>query len=281
MKARRRSVLSPSECLDKARLEDVVQWRSRYTVARMLAREDFAKRTKEGRPVGMHELLYPLLQAYDSVAVKSDLELGGTDQTFNLLVGRDIQEAYGQPPQDIHTMPLLEGLDGVQKMSKSLDNYIGIDEPPDVIYRKAMAVPDNLILRYLQLTTDATPAEIANEARALREGENPRDVKARLAERLVHQFHPDASPDAYRHEGGAFRSAEPEEVSLVAGERTIAQLFVDAGLASSKSEARRLAGQHGLTIDDQPVSSAEEKVTPQDGWVLRRGSHRVVRVKLR
>ena len=270
-----------SEWFDRMRLEDVVQLTSRYTVARMLARDDFAKRTKEGRPVGMHELLYPLLQAYDSVAVKSDLELGGTDQTFNLLVGRDIQEAYGQPPQDIETMPLLEGLDGVQKMSKSLDNYIGIDEPPEVMYRKAMAIPDNRILRYLQLTTDATPAEIANEARVLREGENPRDVKARLAERLVHQFHPDASPDTYRHEGGAFRSAEPEEVSLVAGERTIAQLFVDAGLASSKSEARRLAGQHGLTINDQPVGSAEEKVTPQDGWVLRRGSHRVVRLKLR
>jgi tyrosyl-tRNA synthetase len=270
-----------SEWFDPMRLQDVVQLTSRYTVARMLARDDFAKRTKEGRPVGMHELLYPLLQAYDSVAVKSDLELGGTDQTFNLLVGRDIQEAYGQPPQDIQTMPLLEGLDGVQKMSKSLDNYIGIDEPPEVMYRKAMAIPDNLIVRYLQLTTDATPAEIADEARALRDGENPRDVKQRLAERLVQQFHPGASPDAYRHEGGAFRSAGPEEVSLVAGERTIAQLFVDVGLASSKSEARRLAGQHGLTINDQPVSSAEEKVIPQDGWVLRRGSHRVVRLKLR
>jgi tyrosyl-tRNA synthetase len=270
-----------SEWFDKMRLEDVVQLTSRYTVARMLARDDFAKRTKEGRPVGMHELLYPLLQAYDSVAVKSDLELGGTDQTFNLLVGRDIQEAYGQPPQDIQTMPLLEGLDGVQKMSKSLDNYIGIDESPAVMYRKAMAVPDNLILRYLQLTTDATPAEIANEARVLREGGNPRDVKARLAERLVHQFHPNASPDAYRDEGGAFRGAEPEELSLIAGERTIAQLFVDAGLASSKGEARRLAGQHGITINGQPVASAEEKVTPQDGWVLRRGAHRVVRLKLR
>src|SRR5256885_8495410 len=165
-----------SEWFDKMHLEDVVQLMSRYTVARMLAREDFAKRTREGRPVGMHELLYPLLQAYDSVAVKSDLELGGTDQTFNLLVGRDIQEAYAQPPQDIQTMPLLEGLDGVQKMSKSLDNYIGIDEPPDVMYRKAMAVPDNLILRYLQLTTDATPAEIAEDARALREGPNPKAV---------------------------------------------------------------------------------------------------------
>jgi tyrosyl-tRNA synthetase len=270
-----------SEWFDRMRLEDVVQLTSRYTVARMLARDDFAKRTKEGRPVGMHELLYPLLQAYDSVAVRSDLELGGTDQTFNLLVGRDIQEAYGQPPQDIQTMPLLEGLDGVQKMSKSLDNYIGIDEPPEVMYRKAMAVPDNLILRYLQLTTDATPAEIADEARALRDGENPRNVKQRLAERLVHQFHPDASPDAYRHEGGAFRSTEPEEVSVVPGERTIAQLFVDAGLASSKSEARRLAGQRGISINNQPVSSTEDKVTPEDGWVLRRGSHRVVRLKLR
>src|SRR5438309_7097494 len=190
-----------SEWFDPMRLEDVVQLTSRYTVARMLARQDFAKRTKEGRPVGMHELLYPLLQAYDSVAIKSDLELGGTDQTFNLLVGRDIQEAYGQPPQDIQTMPLLEGLDGVQKMSKSLDNYIGIDEPPAVIYRKAMSVPDQLIARYLQLVTDATPDEIGEEARALRDGENPRDVKQRLAERLVHQFHPDASPDAYRHAG--------------------------------------------------------------------------------
>src|SRR2546423_5650253 len=187
---------------DRLPHEDVVQLVSRYTVARMLARDDFAKRTREGRPVGMHELLYPLLQAYDSVAVKSDLELGGTDQTFNLLVGRDIQEAYGQPPQDIQTMPLLEGLDGVQKMSKSLDNYIGIDEPPDVMYRKAMAVPDNLILRYLQLTTDAAPAEIAEEERALRDGENPRDVKQRLAERLVHQFHPVASPDDHRGKGG-------------------------------------------------------------------------------
>ncbi|TMF51390.1 MAG: tyrosine--tRNA ligase, partial [Chloroflexi bacterium] len=157
-----------SEWFDKMHLENVVQLMSRYTVARMLAREDFAKRTKEGRPVGMHELLYPLLQAYDSVAVKSDLELGGTDQTFNLLVGRDIQEAYAQPPQDIQTMPLLEGLDGVQKMSKSLENYIGIDEPPDVMYRKVMSVPDQLITRYFQLTTDISPEELAAENRALK-----------------------------------------------------------------------------------------------------------------
>src|SRR5438876_11554163 len=254
-----------SEWFDPMRLEDVVQLMSRYTVARMLARDDFAKRTKEGRPVGMHELLYPLLQAYDSVAVKSDLELGGTDQPFNLLVGRDIQEAYGEPPQDIQTMPLLEGLDGVQKMSKSLDNYIGIAEPPSVMYRKAMSVPDHLIVRYLQLVTDADQEELAAEERALREGENPRGVKQRLAERIVRQFHPDAQPGDYREESGGFKSTGPTTVDIEPGERPIAQLFLDAGLVASKSEARRLVGQRGLTINGQPVNSAEDKNQPAGG----------------
>jgi tyrosyl-tRNA synthetase len=270
-----------SEWFDKMHLENVVQLTSRYTVARMLAREDFAKRTKEGRPVGMHELLYPLLQAYDSVAVKSDLELGGTDQTFNLLVGRDIQEAYGQPPQDIQTMPLLEGLDGVQKMSKSLENYIGIDEPPDVMYRKVMSVPDQLITRYFELTTDIGPEELANENRALNDGENPRDVKQRLAERIVRQFHPTAVPSAYRQEAGGLKSGAPATVEVAPGDRTIAQLFLDAALVTSKSEARRLAAQKGLAMNDQPVTSVDERVTPSDGWLLRRGNHRVVRLKLR
>jgi tyrosyl-tRNA synthetase len=269
-----------SEWFDKMHLENVVQLMSRYTVARMLAREDFAKRTKEGRPVGMHELLYPLLQAYDSVAVKSDLELGGTDQTFNLLVGRDIQEAYGQSSQDIQTMPLLEGLDGVQKMSKSLDNYIGIDEPAAVIYRKAMSVPDQLITRYFQLATDISPDELAAEERALRDGENPRDVKQRLAERLVRQFHPHATPSDYRGESGGFKTAGPATVEVAPGPRSIAQLFLDAGLVSSKSEARRLAGQKGLTVNGQAVNSADDKIEPVDGIVLQRGLHRVARLKV-
>jgi tyrosyl-tRNA synthetase len=269
-----------SEWFDKMHLQDVVQLTSRYTVARMLAREDFAKRTKEGRPVGMHELLYPLLQAFDSVAVKSDLELGGTDQTFNLLVGRDIQEAYGQPPQDIQTMPLLEGLDGVQKMSKSLDNYIGIDERPEVMYRKAMSIPDQLITRYWQLVTDIPPDQLAAEDRSLREGENPRDVKQRLAEQLVRQFHPKATPSEYRAETGGFVTAGPATVEVAPGSRTIAQLFLDARLVTSKSEARRLAGQKGLTVNGQPVGSAEDKIEPTDGMVLQRGLHRVARLKV-
>lgn len=270
-----------SEWFDPMRLEDVVRLTSRYTVARMLAREDFAKRTREGRPVGMHELLYPLLQAYDSVAVKSDLELGGTDQTFNLLVGRDIQEAYGQPAQDIQTMPLLEGLDGVQKMSKSLDNYIGIDEPAQVMYRKAMSIPDQLITRYLQLVTDIPPDQLEAEERALRGGENPRSVKQRLAERLVRQFHPDAAPFEYRGESGGFVTSGPETREVEPGERSIAQLFFDAGLASSKSEARRLAGQNGISVNGQAAASADDKITPTDGMVLQRGMHRVVRLKVR
>jgi tyrosyl-tRNA synthetase len=270
-----------SEWFDKMRLEDVVQLTSRYTVARMLAREDFARRMKEGRPVGMHELLYPLLQAYDSVAVRSDLELGGTDQTFNLLVGRDIQEAYGQPPQDIQTMPLLEGLDGVQKMSKSLDNYIGIAEPPDVMYRKAMSVPDRLITRYLQLVTDIDPEQLADEERALRDGTNPRDVKQRLAERIVRQFHPQASPGDYREESGGFKPGEPSMVELPAGERTVAQLFLDAGLVASKGEARRLAAQRGLSINGQPVASVDDRLSPTDGMVLQRGPHRIIRLTVK
>jgi tyrosyl-tRNA synthetase len=270
-----------SEWFDPMRLQDVVGLLSKYTVARMLAREDFARRVKEGRPVSLHELLYPLLQGYDSVAVKADLELGGTDQTFNLLVGRDLQQAFGQPSQDIQTMPLLEGLDGVQKMSKSLDNYIGIDEPPAVIYRKAMSVPDQLITRYFQLTTDIPPDELAAEERALREGGNPRDVKRRLAERIVRQFHPNAAPSDYRGESGGFVAAGPTTVDLDPGERSIAQLFVDAGLATSKSEARRLASQKGITVNRHPVGSAEDRITPTDGMVLQRGLHRVVLLKVR
>jgi tyrosyl-tRNA synthetase len=262
-----------SEWFDPMRLEDVVQLTSRYTVARMLAREDFAKRTKEGRPVGMHELLYPLLQAYDSVAVKSDLELGGTDQTFNLLVGRDIQEAYGQPAQDIQTMPLLEGLDGVQKMSKSLDNYIGITETPRQMFWKAMSIPDSLILRYLELVTDATPAEVSAEREALQGGENPRNVKMRLAKRLVTMFHsPAAANEAEATFGYVDEFQIPERV-VSAEKRSVAQLFMDAKLVSSKSEARRLASQRGLTLDGQVVTSVDEMVQPKTGWVLIRGKH--------
>jgi tyrosyl-tRNA synthetase len=175
----------------------------------------------------------------------------------------------------------LEGTDGVQKMSKSLDNYIGIDEPPEIIYRKVLSVPDALILRYLQLLTDASPAEVAAERAALEAGENPRDVKRRLGERLVLQFHPGAAPEDYRRSDGTFVSGGPDEVSVAPGERPLAQLFLDAGLVSSKGEARRLAAQRGLSVNEQTIGSVDDKVDPMDGWLLRRGAHRLVRLKVR
>src|SRR5437879_3232641 len=174
-----------SEWFDPMRLTDVVQLNSRYTVARMLAREDFAKRHREARPIGLHELLYPLLQAYDSVAVKADLELGGTDQTFNLLVGRDIQQAFGQPAQDLMTTPLLEGIDGIQKMSKSLDNYVAIDEEPQEIYRKILSIPDSLIPRYFRLATLMSPGELREIEVRLKLAENPLELKKQLAKLII------------------------------------------------------------------------------------------------
>jgi tyrosyl-tRNA synthetase len=269
-----------TEWFDPLRLQDVVALLSKYTVARMLAREDFARRVKEGRPVSLHELLYPLLQGYDSVAVKADLELGGTDQTFNLLVGRDLQEAFGQPPQDIQTMPLLEGLDGLQKMSKSLDNYIGIAEDPGQIFWKAMAIPDQLILRYLQLSTDATPDELERESAAFALGENPRDIKKRLARRLVTLFHgADAVPEAEAAFGAVVADQIPER-SVSPEPRSLAQLFEDVKLVSSKGEARRLTAQKGLTLNSQPVTSVDEHVSPQTGWVLGKGKRDFVRLKV-
>jgi tyrosyl-tRNA synthetase len=269
-----------TEWFDPLRLQDVVALLSKYTVARMLAREDFARRVKEGRPVSLHELLYPLLQGYDSVAVKADLELGGTDQTFNLLVGRDLQEAFGQPAQDIQTMPLLEGLDGVQKMSKSLDNYIGIAEDPGQMFWKAMAIPDQLILRYLQLATDATPDELEQESAAFALGENPRDIKKRLARRLVALFHgADAVPAAEAAFGAVVADQIPE-CSVSPEPRSLAQLFEDVKLVSSKSEARRLTAQKGLTLNNQLVASVDEQVSPQTGWVLGKGKRDFVRLKV-
>jgi tyrosyl-tRNA synthetase len=270
-----------SEWFDPMRLQEIVRLMSNYTVARMLAREDFAKRLAEGRPVSLHELLYPLLQAYDSVAVRADVELGGTDQTFNLLVGRDIQEAFGQPPQDILTMPLLEGTDGVQKMSKSLDNYIGIDESPADIYWKAMSIPDHLILRYFQLATEASAAEVQQEARALADGENPRQAKARLARRLVAQFHGEAAAAEAAAGFGRVTESEIPKREVKPGPRSLADLFVEVGLAGSKSEARRLSAQNGLSINNRPVTSADEMVTPVTGWRLGRGKHNFVELIVR
>jgi tyrosyl-tRNA synthetase len=267
-----------SEWFGEMGLADVVRLMSKYTVARMLAREDFSRRLADNRPIALHELLYPLLQAYDSVAVKADVELGGTDQTFNLLAGRDLQEAFGQPPQDILTVPLLEGLDGKQKMSKSLDNYIGVSESPHDMYWKAMAIPDSLIVRYLELVTDASPAEVRGARQALAEGANPRDVKKDLARRLVAQFHGEAA--ARGAEDEFLKTRDVPEITVPRGRQSLADLFVTAGLGASKSEIRRLVEQKGLFLDEEPVTSPDVDIEPRTGMVLRRGKRLAVRLRV-
>jgi tyrosyl-tRNA synthetase len=265
-----------SEWFDKMNLADLVRLMSHYTVAKMLARDDFAKRYKDSRPIGLHELLYPLLQAYDSVAVRADIELGGTDQTFNLLVGRDIQQAFGQPAQDIMTTPLLEGIDGIQKMSKSLDNYVGVAEEPQEIYRKILSIPDALIPRYFRLATLMSPAELTEIEVRLKLGENPLEVKKQLAKLIIAELR---SPLEAEHVYEDIRThVSYKNRPVTADPRPLSQLFVDAELASSKSEVRRLVSQSGLFVNEQLVVHPDGVVTPETGMLLRRGRHHAVRL---
>ena len=246
-----------SEWLEPMKFEDLIRLSAKYTVARILERDDFAKRLKEGTPISMHELLYPLAQGYDSVALKCDVELGGTDQRFNLLVGRELQRDFGQPPQIVGTMPLLVGTDGVDKMSKSKGNYIGITEPPKVMFRKVMGISDELMWRYWELLTDLSLPEIA----ALKQRE-PMEVKKELAGRIVADFH--SAADAKQAEEDFTREvqqgAEPSDMDevILNGPNRLAQVLVSVKLASSRSEAERLIKAGAVEINGErstnPVS---------------------------
>jgi len=253
-----------SEWLQPLRYEELVRLCSRYTVARILERAEFAKRYKDGTPISVHELLYPLAQAYDSVALKCDVEMGGTDQKFNLLVGREIQKDYGQPPQIVATTPLLEGLDGVNKMSKSLGNYIGITEPPEIMYRKVMQINDGLMFRYYELLTDRSLAQIDRmRARIAGEELHPMQAKAELARLIVTDFH--SAADAARAEEEFNRvvrrhevPADIQRVSLPEGARTTAGIRIDkllskTGLAESVTDAVRKIKAGAVEINGQRV----------------------------
>lgn len=260
-----------SEWLAPMRFEDVVRLAARVTVAQMLARDDFARRHAENAPISLVEFIYPLIQAYDSVVVRADLELGGTDQLFNLLLGRELQKEFGQPPQVVMTLPLLEGLDGVQKMSKSLGNYIGVTDPPKEMFGKVMSISDELMWRYYELVLCATPDELA-AARAL----HPREAKDRLAQAIVARFYgPEAAAEASAEFARVFSQSElPNEVPefrIAERELGIAQLLVRCGLASSNSEARRLVEQGAVRIDDQRISDPRMVVTIRPGMVIRSG----------
>ena len=275
-----------SEWFGPFSLEDVIGLTSRFTVAQILAREDFAKRFEAQQPIAITELLYPLLQAYDSVAIESDVEFGGTDQKFNLLVGRDLQGMVGQRPQQCLLVPLLAGTDGVQKMSKSLGNYIGIDEPPNDIFGKTMSLPDHMILPYLENVTDVPDRELADVREALDDASaNPMDAKKLLASDLVRQFHGDqaaAAAGLYFERTVQGRRAPDDirehvvETGELEGKR-ISRVVVDAGLASSASEARRLVSQGAVSVNDERVAS-DAVIELNDGDVIRAGRRRFARI---
>lgn len=261
--------------------EDFVRLTAKVTLAQILEREDFSKRLASGVPISLHELLYPLAQGYDSVALKADVELGGTDQKFNLLMAREIQRAYGVEAQVIMTMPLLEGLDGVEKMSKSKNNYIGITEPPDDMYGKVMSVSDELMWRYYTLLTDSTPAEVASLKADVEAGrKHPRDAKSELAKKIVADFHSQADADNAEAEFiRRFRMREvPTDVEAVtievaAPKIKVVDLLVSAGLAASKAEARRLIEGGGIKLNQERVSdtTGEIDTEAQSEVLLQRG----------
>ena len=264
--------------------KDIIRLASRYTVARMLERDDFAQRTAAQHPIGMHELFYPLMQGYDSVAIEADVELGGTDQKFNLLVGRVLQEAYGQAPQIIMTVPLLPGLDGVQRMSKSLGNYIGVTDPPDEMFGKVMSIPDAVMMQYWRLVTDAGPAEIEAVGHALSDAENPMAVKKRLGGRIVAMYHGDlAAERAQRNFEAQFSRREvPEQLEefyrrdLESAAKdpsrpSVIDSLVASGICDTRSAGRRLVDQHAVSLDGQLVDTWNVGFDPASVHVLRAG----------
>ena len=269
-------------------LADVIRLTSKFTVAQFLQRDDFANRFQANQPIAITELLYPLLQAYDSVAIESDVEFGGTDQMFNLLVGRDLQEMEGQRPQQCFLMPMLPGTDGVQKMSKSLGNYIGIDEPAREIFGKTMSLPDNLLPLFYEYLTDVPDSDLAEIAQAVESGSaNPMDIKKRLAHDLVTQFHgPAAAQDAQGFFERTVQSGEtPDDIPTLvvsagdADAQRLSDLIVETGFAASSGEARRLINQGAVRLDDRQITQNVPASSLVSG-VLRVGRRRFVRLQI-
>lgn len=273
-----------SEWLSKLDFADVLKLASKYTVARMLERDDFHKRYTEGRPISIHEFMYPLMQGYDSIALKADVEFGGTDQTFNLLMGRHLQGEEGMPEQTIITMPILEGLDGVQKMSKSLGNYIGISEAPSEMYGKAMSIPDELMMRYFMLVTDMSIEEQEQLSKDLESGAaHPRDVKMKLAHTIVRLYHGEEAANFGQDEfvrvfqKHAMPTDIPEyKVAITEEPVFVPQLLSDAGLTASNGEARRSIKAGAFKIDGEKCN--EEHIVLKDGLVLQVGKRKFIKI---
>ena len=272
------------EWMDKFGAADFIKLCAKTTVKQILERDDFTKRLNEEKPISLHELLYPLVQGYDSVALNADIELGGTDQKFNLLMGRNLQREYEQEPQVIITTPLLEGLDGIQKMSKSLGNYIGIDEAPNEMFGKVMSISDDLMWKYYELLTDLSPTAISNLRSDISNGKNPRDTKVNLAKLIIADFHSQAAANAAEEEfvKRFVQKEVPDEIeekAVLAGTYALAQLLADTGLAASKGEARRLIEQGGVKINGEKASAANAEIAiDSDGVLVQVGKRKFLKV---
>lgn len=280
-----------SEWLGKLDFAGVIRITAKVTVARILERDDFATRLAEGRPIGLHETLYPICQAYDSVALQCDVELGGMDQKFNILMGRDLQREFGQEPQIAMFMPILVGLDGVQKMSKSLGNYVGVTEPANEMFGKLMSIPDNLMPQYYELCTDVPMAEVKVIEEGLKTGTmHPMEAKKRLAREIVTIYHDESAAQAAQAEFERVFSSrelpsdiapiEVSESSLKDGKIWVPKLLSLAGFAASNNEARRLVDQGGVTLDGQKITDSSTEITLQDGQILRVGKLKFGRITL-
>ena len=283
----RTQVLFNSKWSDELGAEGMIRLAARYTVARILERDDFARRLRASQPIAVHELLYPLMQGYDSVAMKADVELGGTDQKFNLLVGRELQKDFGQEQQCILTMPLLEGLDGKDKMSKSLGNYVGIAEPPREIFGKLMSVSDQMMWRYIELLSFAPAATLHQWRTEVAQGRNPRDVKALFAQEIVERFHGAAAAQAARLEfEQRFRHGVlPEDMPVVtlrspAEGLPVAQVLKQAGLVPSLSEAARMIEQGGVKLDGAKLADKALRLAPGTVVVAQVGKRRFARIRV-
>jgi tyrosyl-tRNA synthetase len=277
-----------SSWIGKLTAADIIQLAAKHTVARMLERDDFSKRYKSEQPIAIHEFLYPLIQGYDSVALRADVELGGTDQKFNMLVGRELQKHYGQNPQVVMTMPILEGTDGVNKMSKSLGNYIGISEAPDEMFGKLMSISDNLMWRYLELLSSESLSTIESWKRSVAEGLNPRDVKFRLSKEIVARYHGAAAADqahasfVARFQRGQMPEDVPQrEVAAVEGRVTVVVALKECGLTKSTSEAIRKIREGGVRLNGERVESPDAELRQGDRVVLQLGKRHFVQVTVR
>jgi len=281
-------ILFNSAWCSKLGAEGLIKLAGKWTVARMLERDDFSKRYAEQRPISIHEFLYPLVQGYDSVAMKADVELGGTDQKFNLLVGRELQRDYGQESQVIVTMPLLEGLDGVNKMSKSLGNYVGVDDPPNEMFGKLMSISDTLMWRYIELISFAPLADVARWKKDIEDGGNPRDVKVRFAQEIVERFHDRGAAEAALEDWNArFRDGVAPEnldekvIQVATDAAAIAQVLKSSGLCPSTSEALRMIEQRGVKVNGDTVADKALKLAAGETYVVQVGKRKFAKVTLR